>query len=100
MTTYTLAPNETLLAHPGHIGLFEETVQFSITTVPGIKNKIFGADGFFLVRLTGPGQIWLQSLTLPGLAAAISHYLPGQSAAAAPQRGGGIASMVGNILNQ
>ena len=99
MTTYTLAPNETLLAHPGHVGLFEETVQFSITTVPGIKNKLFGGDGFFLVRLTGPGQIWLQSLTLPGLASAISHYLPSQQAAA-PNRGGGIASMVGNILNQ
>ena len=32
-------------------------MQFTMTQVPGIANMAFGADGFHLVALTGPGQI-------------------------------------------
>ena len=71
-----LQAGETLRVHPGHVGMLEATVQFSVTTVPGIRNVIFGGDGLFLVQLTGPGKVWLQSLPLPNLAHAISHYLP------------------------
>ena len=65
---YTLAPGQTLMVHPGHVGMFEGSVQFTMTLVPGIANMAFGADGFQLVALTGPGQIWLQSMPLPVLA--------------------------------
>ena len=51
---YDLQPGEVLRVHPGHIGMFEATVGFNITTVPGIKNKLFGGDGIFLATLTGP----------------------------------------------
>jgi uncharacterized protein (AIM24 family) len=78
LTTYTLGAGQTLLVHPGHVGLFESTVQFAMTRIPGIANKIFGGDGFMLVALTGPGQIWLQSLPLPNLAHALAPYLPGE----------------------
>jgi uncharacterized protein (AIM24 family) len=44
--------------------------------VPGIKNIIFGGDGLFLAALTGPGKVWLQTLPLPNLAAALAPYLP------------------------
>jgi len=37
-------------------------VGFQITTVPGIKNMIFGGDGIFLAVLQGPGTVWLQTL--------------------------------------
>ena len=71
-----LQPGETLRVHPGHVGMLDASVSFSITTVPGIRNILFGGDGLFLVQLTGPGKVWLQSLPLPNLAHAISHYLP------------------------
>lgn len=73
--TYDLAAGETLRVHPGHVGMFESTVNFDITRIKGIKNLIFGADGIFLAALTGPGKIWLQSLTLANLAHAIQPYL-------------------------
>ena len=65
---YDLKPGESLRVHPAHVGLFQDTVQFSITTVKGIKNKIFGGDGIFLALITGPGRVWLQSLPLQKLA--------------------------------
>ncbi|MEY9845297.1 AIM24 family protein [Streptacidiphilus sp. MAP5-3] len=93
LTTYTLGPGQTMLVHPGHVGMFEQSVSFTITRIPGIANKIFGGDGYHLVALTGPGQIWLQSMTLPGLAHALAPYMPANEAA--PAAGGGI---VGSML--
>ena len=76
VVSYDLPAGDTLRVHPGHVGLFEETVSFDITTVPGIKNKLFGGDGLFLAALTGPGKVWLQSLPISNLAHALIPYLP------------------------
>jgi uncharacterized protein (AIM24 family) len=37
---------------------------------------LFGGDGLFLAALTGPGRVWLQSLTISNLAHALTPYLP------------------------
>jgi uncharacterized protein (AIM24 family) len=65
-----LQPGETLRVHPGHVGAFRASVSFQITTVPGIKNMIFGGDGIFLAALSAPGRIWLQTLPIAKLAKA------------------------------
>jgi len=93
IVTYDLRPGEELRVHPGHVGLFQDTVQFNITTVPGIKNKIFGGDGIFLAQLVGPGRVWLQSLPLARLAAALGEYTVVQGAEA-----GAAAGVVGGLL--
>ena len=73
--SHDLVAGETLLVHPGHVGMFEESVSFDITTIRGITNALFGGDGIFLVQLTGPGRIWLQTLTMPNLAHALAPYM-------------------------
>jgi uncharacterized protein (TIGR00266 family) len=99
VVTYDLQPGETIRVHPGHVGLFQSTVQFNLTTVPGIKNKIFGGDGLFLAALTGPGRVYLQSLTLSRLAAAIAEYLPGDGGNAGNVAAAGIGGgILGSIL--
>ena len=76
LVTYDLAAGESLLVHPGHVGLFEASVSLEVSQVKGIKNILFGADTLFLAKLTGPGKVFLQTLTLPGLAHALTPYLP------------------------
>lgn len=76
MISYTLEPGQSLLVHPGHVGMFEESVNFEITMMRGVRNVLFGGDGLFLAQLTGPGKVWLQSLTAPKLAHALRPYLP------------------------
>jgi uncharacterized protein (AIM24 family) len=56
--------------------MFEDKVSFTITRLSGIKNIAFGGDGYHLVSLTGPGNIWLQTMPVPLLAQAIAPYLP------------------------
>jgi uncharacterized protein (TIGR00266 family) len=76
LVTKDLQPGETLRVHPGHVGAFQSSVSFQITTVPGIKNAIFGGDGIFLAALTGPGKVWLQTLPISKLAHALTEYMP------------------------
>lgn len=95
-----LAPGETLRVHPGHVGAFEASVSFQITTVPGIKNALFGGDGIFLAALTGPGTVWLQTLTISRLAQQIAEYLPGDgNRVASTGIGAGLlGGVVGSLL--
>ena len=95
--TYDLAPGETISVHPGHVGMFTESITFDVTLIPGIRNMFFGGDGLFVARLTGPGKVWLQSLTVPNLAHALAPYLGGGGeSTTVVQSGvaGGIASTV------
>ena len=73
---YTLAAGETMQVDPGHIALFEPTVNYDITTVKGVANVLFSGEGLFLAKMTGPGRIWLQSLPLSNLARKLAKYLP------------------------
>jgi uncharacterized protein (AIM24 family) len=76
--------------------MFSESINFDVTLLPGFANMIFGGDGLFVARLTGPGKVWLQSLTLPNLAHAISPYLGKEQQQTVAQTGiaGGIAGSV------
>jgi uncharacterized protein (AIM24 family) len=94
IVSHELAPGESLLVHPGHVGMFEESVSFDITTISGISNALFGGDGLFLVQLTGPGRIWLQTLTMPNLAHALSPYLARTEAPPAQTVEAGVAGAV------
>jgi uncharacterized protein (TIGR00266 family) len=93
-----LKPGETLRVHPGHVGAFQASMSFQITTVPGIKNMIFGGDGIFLASLTGPGRVWLQTLPITKLAHAIEQYLPREGRREAVS-GGVVGGIVGSILD-
>ncbi|HHX63380.1 MAG TPA: TIGR00266 family protein, partial [Chloroflexi bacterium] len=76
---YDLAPGEVIKVDPGHIGLYEPTVDYDITTVKGLKNILFSGEGVFLATLKGPGKVWLQSMPIPNLAAKIRQYIPTKS---------------------
>ncbi len=92
---YDLEAGQSLRVHPGHIALFEAAVTLDWTTIPGIKNKFFGGDGLFLAKLDGPGKVWLQSLTLAGLANSLAPYLQTEHTTESTPAGG----ILGSLLN-
>jgi uncharacterized protein (AIM24 family) len=97
VVTYDLAPGESLLVHPGHVGMFDASVNFDLTMMRGFTNAIFGGDGLFLARLTGPGKVWLQSMTVPNLAHALSPYLRSEGGGQ-PVQTGVAAGIAGSVL--
>ncbi len=73
---YDLAPGQQLVVDTGNVAGFESTVTMDIRQVPGLKNKLMGGEGLFNTYLTGPGKIWLQTMPIISMAAALSGLLP------------------------
>jgi uncharacterized protein (TIGR00266 family) len=63
-----LAAGDTLRVDTGCIVAFQPSVEYDIGFVGGLKNMLFGGEGVFLATLTGPGDVWLQSLPFARLA--------------------------------
>ena len=85
----------------GCIVAYTPSVNFEIQYVGKIKTALFGGEGLFFAKVTGPGTVWLQSLPFSRLASRIF--------AAAPQNGGsreegstlggfGAGGLLGSIL--
>ncbi len=64
---FTLAQGQRMQVETGNIVAFDDTVDYNIEFVGGIKTALFGGEGLFLATLTGPGRIILQSMTLQKL---------------------------------
>ena len=75
-----LQPGQTLLIDTGCIVALTPNVSFEIQYVGKVKTALFGGEGLFFAKVTGPGTVWLQSLPFSRLASRVF--------AAAPQRGG------------
>ncbi len=76
MREYTLQAGQVMRVDPGHIGLYDPSVEYDIEQVKGLSNALFSGEGLFLATLKGPGRIWLQSMPLANLAAKVSQYMP------------------------
>ncbi len=76
---YLLQPGQVMQVDPGHLALYEPTVDYDITTVKGLTNILFSGEGLFLATLRGPGRVWLQSMPIANLAAKIRQYIPTKS---------------------
>ncbi len=63
-----LAAGEELKVDTGCIVAMQPSVEYDIKFVGGFKNTLFGGEGLFFARLTGPGKVWLQSLPFSRLA--------------------------------
>lgn len=74
LVEYDLKPGEDLLVDQGHVFTLDASVQYNIETVKGLKNMMFGGEGAFLVRLTGPGKVVLQTLPIVNLASKILPF--------------------------
>lgn len=71
-----LKPGEQIKVETGHVALFESSVAYDVESVSGVKNVLFGGQGLFLTTLTGPGKVYLQTLTAQDMAQKLIPYMP------------------------
>ena len=76
---YTLQPGQSMLLDTGYLAMMDETVQMTIETVKGVKNMVFGGEGVFNTKVTGPGRIWIQTMPISNVAGAISPFIASKS---------------------
>ncbi len=71
-----LAPGEVLKVDTGNVVAFEKSVSYEVETVKGFKNIIFGGEGLFLTKLTGPGKVILQTQNINDFIGLVSRAIP------------------------
>lgn len=73
---YELAPGEQMICDTGVVAMMDSSCGFDIQMVRGAKNMFFGGEGLFDTVVTGPGKVYMQSMTLEHLASLIVPYMP------------------------
>lgn len=63
-----LEQGESLRVDTGCLVGFSPSVDYDIQFIGGFKNVLFGGEGLFLAKLTGPGLVYLQSLPFSRMA--------------------------------
>ena len=74
-----LQPGEIIKVDTGNIVAFQNGMSYEIETVQGFRNVLFGGEGLFLTRITGPGKVILQTQNIKNFASALSKYIPTRS---------------------
>ena len=63
---------ESLYVDTGCLVGFTEGIHYDISQAGGLRSMVFGGEGVFLAHLHGHGKVWLQSMPIRKLIAAIS----------------------------
>lgn len=71
-----LAAGETLTVDTGCLVGFSASCDYDITLQRGVKNLVFGGEGLFLTRVTGPGKVIVQTQPIAELALALHALVP------------------------
>lgn len=68
LVEYDLEPGQTLILDTGYLAAMEASVKMDVVTVKGVGNVLFGGEGLFNTKVTGPGKVWIQSMPITKLA--------------------------------
>lgn len=85
----TLRAGESVKVDTGCIVAFQESVSYDIQYVGNVKSALFGGEGLFFAKLSGPGDVYLQSLPFSRLADRVYQAMP---------KGGGKSVGEGGVL--
>lgn len=89
---FDLADGQTLVVDTGCMVMVEPTVKYEVKLQSGLKKGLFGGEGLFLVHMTGPGHVTLQTLPFSRTAHRVLE------AAGGGQGEKGVGGILGNIL--
>lgn len=75
-TEYNLGAGESIILDTGYLAAMSESCTMDIEAIKGAKNVLFGGEGLFNTRVTGPGKVYIQSMPISNVANALLPYMP------------------------
>lgn len=72
---YELAAGQSMIVDTGYLAMMDSSCSMTVESVKGVKNMLFGGEGFFNTKITGPGKITLQTMPIHAVAQAINPYI-------------------------
>lgn len=73
---YELAAGQSMVVDTGYLAAMTASCSIEIVSVPGLKNKLLGGEGFFNTVVKGPGRIILQTMPISAVAGSLSPFFP------------------------
>ncbi len=75
---YDLQPGEKIVCDTGVLAIMDSTCKMDVQMVNGAKNVLFGGEGLFDTVITGPGKVYLQTMTAGKIARYLSPFMVGK----------------------
>lgn len=72
---YELQAGQQIVIDTGHLAAMSASCTMEIQTVPGLKNKLLGGEGLFNTVVSGPGNVWLQTMPISNVARSIQPFI-------------------------
>ena len=72
---YELQAGQSMVVNTGYLAAMTGSCRMVVTGTGGVKNAIFGGEGFFNTVVHGPGKVILQTMPVYSLASAIQPYI-------------------------
>jgi uncharacterized protein (TIGR00266 family) len=88
---FDLADGQTLVVDTGCMVMIEPSVRYEVKTQGSLKKSLVSGEGFFLVHMTGPGHVTLQTLPFSRTAERIVEAAGGGSG----EKGGILGNLMG-----
>ena len=73
---YDIPAGSCKIIDTGYLAAMSESCTMEIRSVKGIKNMLFGGEGFFNTAVKGPGRIILQSMPISSTAMVLYQFMP------------------------
>jgi len=89
---FDLAPGQRLIIDTGCMVMLDPSVTYDVKMQGGVAKSLFGGEGLFLVHMTGPGHVTLQTLPFSRTARRIREAASGGS----DESGGILGNILGN----
>lgn len=74
-----LKPGEVIKVDTGNVVAFQDGMSYDVEMVQGLKNILFGGEGLFLTKITGPGKVILQTQNIKEFVGVLSRFMPSSS---------------------
>ncbi len=91
---------EVLRIDTGCLVAMTKDISYDIEYVGGVKSALFGGEGFFFAKITGPGHVWLQSLPFSRLAGRIHKSAPQNNGGFSSKGEGSVLGELGNLFQR
>ena len=92
---FDLADGQRLVIDTGCMVMIESSVKYEVKLQGGVAKSVFGGEGLFLVHMTGPGHVTLQTLPFSRTARRVLEAAGGGRDEAG---GAGVGGLLGKIL--
>ena len=76
---YDIPTGSCKIVDTGYLAAMSESCSMEIRSVKGLKNMLFGGEGFFNTAVKGPGRIILQSMPISSTATVLYQFMPHSS---------------------